>query len=70
MKQNVEQEDSEVLIGLLADGFFCSPEYIRSLRVDYAEFLHYMQTLVNPFNSTITLKGAVKLFNEEYYDYK
>lgn len=66
-KQNVEQEDLDQLVTKLSEGFNAPIEVIKSLRVDYADFLHYMQTLVNPYNSNVTLDCALSLFELGYY---
>ena len=70
----MEQVDSEALeneeymaVGVLADKFLAPPSVIIDTRVDYIEFLQYMQTLANPFNSSITLNGAVELFENNFY---
>lgn len=73
----MEQVDSEALeneeyiaVGVLADKFLAPPSVIIDTRVDYVEFLHYMQTLANPYNSTITLDGATELFECGFYDFQ
>ena len=65
MKQKEELED--LALQTISKCFQAPIEYICSLRIDYVDFLHYMQTLSNPYNCNITLDSAVELYNNGYY---
>lgn len=61
-KQKEETEALEVLVSK----FKAPLDVIKELRVDFIEFLHYMETLFNPWKLKITLDSAINLYNTGY----